>query len=369
MTTPCVELLTKLVGFRTQNPGGNELALCTFLADELTRRGADAVHVAEVPRERDGVPEVGAYVFAHWGTPHTIINAHCDTVPANNGWTTDPWTAVLESERMVGLGTADTKGAIAATLTAIDRVGSPNNLGVLFSGDEERGSSVIRAFLASDHAAHVSRAIVCEPTSRCAGVRHRGIMAYRAHVEGRGGHSSNADRMPKPIVEMARLGVELDELGKTYLDVGPRDMKGLCMNIAGLEGGVAFNVVPDHASLLWSVRPPPGFDESAFADVVDRCCARAGNDIHVHQVVHHPPFGIMDETWARELFGDRVKSFTGLQFWTEAALLGTAGIDAVVIGPGDIGHAHAANEFVTYDDLEWAVDLFSHVIETCRGAK
>ena len=369
MSAPCVELLAKLIGFRTQNPGGDELALCTFLADELAKRGADAVDVAEVARERDGVITTGAYVFARWGTPHTIINVHVDTVPANTGWTTDPWTAQVTSGRVVGLGSADTKGAIAAALTAVDRIGTPANVGMLFSGDEERGSTVMRAFLASDHAASISRALVCEPTARCAGVRHRGVMGYRAQVEGRGGHSSNADRMPKPIVDMAHLGVALDELGKTYLDVGPNDMKGLCMNVAGLEGGVAFNVVPDGASLTWSVRPPPGFDETAFANAIDEAAANAGKDIHTEQIVHHPPFAMLDESWAQELLQGRVKGFVGLQFWTEAALLAGAGIDAVVVGPGDIAQAHAADEFVSIDDLEWATDMFAHVLETCRGTK
>jgi acetylornithine deacetylase/succinyl-diaminopimelate desuccinylase-like protein len=29
-----------------------------------------------------------------------------------------------------------------------------------------------------------------------------------------------------------------------------------------------------------------------------------------------------------------------------------------VIGPGDIARAHAADEYVELDDLEWAVELF-----------
>ena len=36
----------------------------------------------------------------------------------------------------------------------------------------------------------------------------------------------------------------------------------------------------------------------------------------------------------------------------------THGKDAIVIGPGDIAQAHAADEFVTLDDLDWAVALF-----------
>jgi acetylornithine deacetylase len=54
-------------------------------------------------------------------------------------------------------------------------------------------------------------------------------------------------------------------------------------------------------------------------------------------------------------FVDRVG---GLDFWTEAALYEEHGIDAIVVGPGDIGQAHAADEFVTLEDLDWAVELY-----------
>jgi acetylornithine deacetylase len=356
----CAELLAELIGFPTQNPGGDEVALCHHLAAALRARGAGEVSVTEVPRERDGVSAVGGYVLAAFGTPRTLVNVHLDTVPPNTGWTVDPWRAQITEDRVVGLGAADTKGAIAAVLVALEQV-TPRNLGILFSGDEERGSTCMRHFLGSEAAAAVERAVVCEPTARAAGIRHRGVLCYRAEIKGRGGHSSAADRMPKPVVAMARLAIELDALGKTYLDRGPEQMTGLCLNIAKLEGGVAFNVVPDSASLTWSLRPPPGFDRARWDTALDDCIARAGAGIRTALLVSHAPFQNRDATWVRDLVGAHATDLVSLQYWTEAAALSTAGIDAVVIGPGDIAQAHAADEFVTRADLQWAVDLFTAI--------
>jgi len=364
----CVELLARLIAFRTHNPGGDEPALCADLADALRRRSADRVDVVEVPRNHDGVRETGAYVFARYGEPRTLINIHIDTVPANAGWSADPWTARIGDDRVIGLGAADTKGAIAALLVALDAV-RPRDVGILLSGDEERGGTCIHHFIAGEHAPPIERAIVCEPTSRRAGVRHRGVMASRAHIEGRGGHSSGADRMPKPIVTMARLAVELDTLGRRYIERGPDDLKGVCLNVAGLDGGVAFNVVPDHASLTWSLRPFPGFDAAEWHHQVDGCVARAGVDIELVPVLDNPPFAVADDAWVRALIGDRVADLGTLQFWTEAAALSAAGIDAVVVGPGDIAQAHAADEQVAFDDLAWAIDLFQTLLERASHGK
>jgi acetylornithine deacetylase len=57
-----------------------------------------------------------------------------------------------------------------------------------------------------------------------------------------------------------------------------------------------------------------------------------------------------------------VRSVGTLDFWTEAALWAQHGKDAIVIGPGDIAQAHAADEFVALDDLDWAVGLFRSLV-------
>jgi acetylornithine deacetylase/succinyl-diaminopimelate desuccinylase-like protein len=89
-------------------------------------------------------------------------------------------------------------------------------VGVLFSGDEEHGGSCIRAFLDSDAARGLERAIVCEPSNCQVGVRHRGIGAATVTLEGPGGHSSRVEEMVNPIAVLARAAVALDTMGSEY---------------------------------------------------------------------------------------------------------------------------------------------------------
>ena len=122
MNRPVADVLAELIRFPTQQAnaeraGGDERALCEHLAPLLRARGADEIVVERAPRS-DGTP--GAYVFARWGTPRRVINAHVDTVPANAGWSRDPWQPHVADGRLYGLGSADTKGAIAATLVALE---------------------------------------------------------------------------------------------------------------------------------------------------------------------------------------------------------------------------------------------------------
>lgn len=349
-------LLADLVAFPTQQAGpargaGDERALCDHLAPLLRARGADEVVVASAPRS-DGAP--GAYVFARWGTPRRVINAHVDTVPANAGWSRDPWQPHVADGRLYGLGSADTKGAIAATLVALEDA-RPRDAGVLFSGDEEAGSAVMAAFLASPHAASIKEVLVCEPTARAAGTAHRGILGQTATLRGPGGHSSKADHLPKPIAQLARLAVALDELGQRRLSDGPAGMTGTCLNVAALDGGVAYNVIPARGKLAWSIRPYPGFDRAAWDREVAALAHAIDPAIELAATIDHAPFAC--EALA-ELVRPHAARIGSLDFWTEAAMWAARGIDAVVIGPGDIAQAHAADEWVALDDLAWAVALY-----------
>lgn len=360
-TDRCVALLAELIAHDTANPGGDEVALCRHLAEALEGRGADRVLLREVPGERHGQPVVGAYVFAAWGEPRTLINVHVDTVPPNRGWTRDPFRARVTGDRVVGLGAADIKGAIAALLVALEER-RPTDLGVLFSGDEELGGSCLPAFLASEAARPVKLALVSEPTRRVVGTGHRGIRAYRATVEGPGGHSSVADELPKPLLDMAYLATALDQLAGRYREEGPADMKGLCFNVGSVEGGVAFNVVADRAALVWSVRPFPELDVEAFEEEMEACARRVADDVRLERLVLHPPFETREPACFHELLGSHVQGYGPLQFWTEAATFSGHGIDAVVVGPGDIRQAHTADEFLLKNDLDWAVDLYVQVL-------
>ena len=370
MSQTPAELLARLIQHRTTNPGGDEPGLCRLLAAMLEQRGADEVAVELVPRpEGDGS---GAYVYARFGAPRLLLNAHIDTVPVNRGWTRDPFAGRSEDGLLYGRGAAAPPGAAAAARVALARE-RPDGMAILFSGDEEHGASCMRAFLASPRAAGIERALISEPTSRRAVIRHRGVAAARAEVTCAGGHSSRVDGMAKPMVALARLAVELDQLGRRWLDRGPPGMNGLCMNIAGFEGGVAFNVVPDRAAMTFSYRPPPGCDRTELdrelTEAVARAALEEGPAVRVARIMDRGAFGTAEVDAFRPILGDRLIDAAGeLDFWTEAAVLAEVGIDAIVIGPGDVAQAHAADEHVSIADLEWATDLYAGVFRRSRGS-
>lgn len=349
--------LAELVAVDTQNPTGDERPLVSALASELVALRASRVERLSVGRHHG--------VFAAFGpSPRLLVNVHVDTVPANRGYTTPPLVLVERGGRLHGLGAADTKGAAAALLEALAhraQAGPPvEGTAVLFSGDEESGNTVLRAFVASSHVRGLEQAVVCEPTGCRVGVRHRGIGAARATATSAGGHSSRADVLASPLAALSRAAVAIDEWGRRRRTQGPAPFEGLCVNVASMDGGVAFNVVPTRATLTVSFRPWPGADVAALhAELEKTARSAAAPDVLGWEVVlANPPLATRDVAAFEPVLGSLVHDPVDLHFWTEAALLSEAGVDAVVFGPGRIEQAHAADEFVEAAELAMACDAF-----------
>ncbi|HEX4510829.1 MAG TPA: peptidase dimerization domain-containing protein, partial [Burkholderiaceae bacterium] len=176
-------------------------------------------------------------------------------------------------------------------------------------------------------------------------------------------HSSRVDHLPNPIAILARAAVALDDLGRRYKDQGPAGFEGICLNVASLDGGLAFNVVPTRAGLRVSLRPAPGADMQALLREAEAEARRATapHELGWTVVNENPTFQTRTPAAFVPLLGEPARQPIDLGFWTEAALLSAAGIDAVVFGPGHIEQAHAADEFVLIAELEAARDTFTRL--------
>ncbi len=350
--------LARLVAMDTQNGTGDEIACARMLADALARHKPDTLICETAPRSR-GKFDSG-YVYAGWGKAEVLLNVHIDTVPAGAGWTGDPHSLRDAGDRLIGLGTSDIKGAAACILAVLEEH-APKNLGVLLSGDEEHGSEIMPEIIRRGHYGGPKLAIVCEPTSLMVGRQHRGMLAYSAKFAGKGGHSSLADITERPLLDAARLGTAIGDYGDQYLEYGNETYKGLCTNIGYLNSDGAYNVIPTETEIKFSMRPPPGDSVANRARDLEGIVKDKAPNAELTQIVQLEPFASRNLKAFDGIFKDNYET-TDLPFWTEAALLSEAGVNAVVFGPGNLDQAHKPDEYVLKDQLLGAAKLFEQVI-------
>ena len=170
--------------------------------------------------------------------------------------------------------------------------------------------------------------------------------------------------MVNPIAVLARAAVALDDMGVEFRAKGPPGFQGINLNVAALDGGIAFNVIPTRATLTFSLRQAPGDRvEDLLAEAERR--VRAVTSPHAIAwavTIASPSLQQRDISGFEPLLGARMADTLDLAYWTEASRLSERGIDAVVFGPGDVAQAHAADEYVEIAELETARDVFAHAL-------
>lgn len=290
------------------------------------------------------------------GNPKRVFNVHLDTVPSSPGWRADPHVLRVTSDRAIGLGACDIKGAAAALVAAAQA--STGDAAFLFTTDEEANDArCIAAFLASDHG--FEEAIVAEPTRGEAVLAHRGISSVLMRFQGQAGHASGADAFSLSAVHQAlRWGGQALDHAQSLGHARFGGLTGLRFNIGRVEGGIKANMIAPACELRFGFRPLPSMDLDAM-HATFRGLADPAALAHYEETFRGPPLPAGDIARAEDkrLAARDLADALGLpignavDFWTEASLFSQAGLTALVFGPGDIAQAHTADEWVALDQL------------------
>ena len=276
------------------------------MADETRRVLEDLgaqVEIVAVPPEpvvdADGrvvEQELGPVVIAtrHADAERRVLLAcHLDTVFAAD----DPFQSVTRGEdgSLHGPGVTDAKGGIAIMLTALEaleRDPLAGRLGwtVILNSDEEVGSPGSAALLRS-HAPGHAAGLVYEPALEGGDLvsARKGSGNFAVVVRGVRAHAGREpEKGRNAVVAAAALAAELDRMG--------RRENGVTVNVARIEGGSAYNVVPDLAIVRFNARVTNEAElrevESFLAQQLTAANEdRAGDGIHfeLHGEFRAPP--------------------------------------------------------------------------------
>jgi acetylornithine deacetylase len=372
-----LSILDALIGFPSVSADSN-LDIVSWIEAYFVRHGIASRRIPDVTGTK-------ASILATIGPadrPGIVLSAHTDVVPvAGQNWTSPPFTATQSDNRIVGRGATDMKGFIASVLAQVPRfkaAASATPIHIALSYDEEVG-----CLGAPDLVNEVAKlpalpalCIVGEPTGLRVVHAHKGKVARRVIFTGRGGHSALPHRAANAVIAAARFCTFLDELaGKTRH--GARDEAFeppySTIHVGSLHGGTALNFVPDRAVVEFEIRDIPGADVAAILKAVDAFLAsetaslkaqapEAG--IAVEPISSYPSLMTPAQSAAvaaAQSLTQRSDPAGTVSFGTEAGIYAKAGIPTVVCGPGDIGRAHKADEWIGIDELAEADQMMERL--------
>ncbi|RPA56924.1 M20 family peptidase [Gordonia oryzae] len=375
------DLTVALVQAPSENPGGTEAQAVAVLERACQKAGL-VVGTHEVA---PGRPNLVA-TLAGGNGPGLMFLGHSDVVPAGPGWTGDPYRARIVDGSIIGRGTTDMKGGLAAIVTAMSALSSS---GIELTGpvqlvctvDEEEHGSGVRELITA-HPGDFLGCVVAEPTDLTVVRGCRGASYLEIDVTGRAAHSGRPDDGRSAIYAAAAI-VELIRADHEAMTARADGLLGSgTWNVGTISGGQGISVVAPMATLGIDRRLMPDETADGVADTLRARITKAGIDsdgigVDVRVTMEMPGF----ETPAdHHLVATAVGALESLGIstrvggWSAACDGGFVnrdlGIPAIVCGPGDINtQAHQPDETVRVADLVTAARAYTRMALTLLGPR
>jgi acetylornithine deacetylase/succinyl-diaminopimelate desuccinylase-like protein len=370
------KLLRELIALPSVNPAfltcddpcAGEQRVADFLAAMAARAGLD-VEFQEVFRPRANLLVRLAPSFRHV-RKRILLAPHMDTVGGESPMIFEPRE---KHGRLHGRGACDTKGSIAAMLTALTDLARsaqrPKETEIVFAGlvDEENGQAGSRALVAKGFKADL--AIVGEPTNLQVVTAHKGDLWLQLETHGKAAHGSRPDLGRNAVHEMARI---VDLFETTYAATLKRRRHPLLgyptVSVGTIAGGSQPNIVPDQCRISIDRRTIPGETEPGVRREIKSLLQK--HDLSANLLnIRNAPCPAMEANLNLPL----VKMFlqvagqrkpVGVHYFCDAAVLASGGIPSVVFGPGDIAQAHTADEWISLRQLEGGTRMLFHFLQS-----
>jgi acetylornithine deacetylase len=307
------------------------------------------------------------------GKKPIILSGHTDVVPVSKGWSSDPFTATIKGDKLYGRGSCDMKGFIACTL-AFAPIFKENNLDrdihFCYTFDEETACIGAPLLIKELKKRNIKDGIciIGEPTNMKIIDAHKGCYEYTTYFEGLAGHSSAPHKGVSAVEFAARYASKLIELREELKKRVPKnsifDPPFSTLQVGGIFGGIAHNVIADKCHINWETRPVVKEDGIFLNNEIDKFANEillpemkkiySKSSIRKEIIGEVTGFDRVEKSEACEL----VSSLTGdnsrqvVSFGTEAGLFQEVGISTVVCGPGSIEQAHKVDEFIELNELK-----------------
>jgi acetylornithine deacetylase/succinyl-diaminopimelate desuccinylase-like protein len=362
-----VDLLSDLVRIESVTPwliptGSGEGALAQFIAKRLAGTGAE-IEIVEV---EPGRPNVLARLRGTGGGPTLCINAHTDTV-GFAGWPDEALVPRLDGDILYGLGVADDKSGVAAGMLALESLARS---GRRLRGDlllacvaDEEGVSIGSEHLAAQDLG-IDAAIVIEPqTTDELVVEHQGFGWIDVVAHGVAAHGMNPDVGVDAIVHLAEVITRLHQLDLAKFVPTASMMSGRTVFHTGtIAGGTDYATYPNRAAVGIEIGTQPGEHlsdrvaeiEAIFADITRTEPSFRGEvivklDRDPFQASGHEQLQATVAAAMADVLGHAPK-VTGMNGWTDAALMQAAGIPTVLIGATG-GNYHTTGEWLSVSEF------------------
>jgi len=368
----------RLIRFESTSEQSNRY-VAKYLEIKLKKHG----FVVEKLMYRDArkVRKINLIAKKGMGTGGMAYFGHTDVVPAPTWFTrkATPFEPVVAGDGLYGRGACDMKGSLACMLEAAQSVNFETMnkpLYLVFTADEEVGFGgakqvVEESKLYREIVQGGSVAVIGEPTMLDVVHAHKGSYLMRFRTTGKAAHSGtregkNANWQMIPFLnDLWRIREETE----TIVDWFDENFSPptVSMNLIMSDSNQAVNVTSARCTAQLYLRPMPQVDCVPLVQMILQAAKK--HEVQVDFKRNCEPM------WS-DPDSDLVKQALTLMGASEVKTAGyatDAGVlseieQKIIFGPGSIAQAHTNQEFISFDQMQKAVQAYTQLIlHYCGG--
>lgn len=288
--------------------------------------------------------------------PTLLLNSHHDTVKPNNGYTKNPFKAIVENGKLYGLGGNDAGGCLVSLIATFTHFYAQENLKynlVLVASAEEESSGPNGLNSMLSVIPKIDVAIVGEPTLMNLAVAEKGLVVFDALVKGTPSHAAhpNEDNAIYKTINVLKWFRDFT-FKKSSEALG--DVK---MTVTQISAGKQHNAVPADVKLVIDVRVNDKYTNQEVADllianspcdsIVPRSLRLNSSSIPIDHDLVKAGIAIGRTTYGSPTLSD------------QAVLT----CPSLKLGPGDSTRSHSADEFIYLNEIEEGVKIYIELLK------
>ncbi|WP_148870183.1 M20 family metallo-hydrolase [Tenacibaculum adriaticum] len=346
LTYSAIDLLKKLIETPSFSSEENETAILLehwFI-----------VHYIDYNRTNNNVWATNK--FFDESKPTLLLNSHHDTVFPNNGYTKDPFKAIVEDGKLYGLGSNDAGGCLVSLLATFTYFYNHEDLkyNLVFVGsaeEESSGPNGLNSMLSI--IPKVDVAIVGEPTEMQLAVAEKGLVVFDAKVNGTPSHAAHVN--PDNAIYNS---IKTLKWFKNYQFEKSSEILGdVKMTVTQIKAGKQHNAVPAAVELVIDVRVNDKYKNEEIANILQKeapCSEIKARSLRLnsssiptdHELVQA---GI---DLGRETYGSPTLS--------DQSVLSCPSLK---LGPGDSTRSHTADEYIYIEEIKEGIDIYIKLLD------
>ena len=286
--------------------------------------------------------------------PTLLLNSHHDTVNPNQGYTIDPFAAIIEGDQLFGLGSNDAGGCLVSLIAAFTHLYNAENLShnivVVASAEEEssgqNGLNSVLKFLPD-----LDCAIVGEPTQMQLAIAEKGLVVIDIQVLGTASHAAHVN-LDNPI--MKTIGI-LEWFKNYKFDKISEILGPVKATVTQINAGKQHNVVPSECNLVVDIRVNEKYTNQEIVDIINQ---------NIDAVVQPRSLNLKSSSIPQNHELVQAGIALGRTTYGSPTLSDQSVLEcqSLKLGPGNSLRSHTSNEFIYISEIEEGIEIYIKIL-------